>query len=136
MRNFRGPPVFLEQRTAFLEGQMIRFLLLLLATLIPAVSGAQVDWWEPYQSIPPYRIIGMNGESFPPVHGTLLPDGRILLMGRVAEKTVAGTFVPPPVFPSTGFPTAVEPSPINLSIYPVPMELNEYHTPDGIWSAD
>src|SRR5512134_671696 len=82
---------------------MKRFLVLffLLGALAQAAAQQALDSWAPAGSQPPIELRvddPINGNVlFRPVHGTLLPDGRVMLFATTGVHARAAWFRPTPI---------------------------------------
>lgn len=76
-------------------------LFVLLGALAPAGAQQALDAWAPQGSQPPIELRvddPINGNvQFRPVHGTLLPDGRVMLFATVGAHARAAWFRPTPI---------------------------------------
>jgi galactose oxidase len=65
-------------------------------------QGLAVDRWAPQAPLPAVSLSVPDPTSpsgtatYPPVHGTLLPDGRVMLFGKTPRKEKAAWFTPTP----------------------------------------
>lgn len=76
-------------------------LFVLLGALAPAGAQQVADSWAPPGTQPPVELRvddPINGNvQFRPVHGTLLPDGRVMLFATVGTHARAAWFRPTPI---------------------------------------
>ncbi len=76
-------------------------LFLLAGAFAPAAAQLATDSWAPHRSQPPVelRVVDpVHGNiTFPPVHATLLPDGRVMLISRTGVHARAAWFLPGPL---------------------------------------
>ncbi|HZE12084.1 MAG TPA: hypothetical protein VE034_10945 [Burkholderiales bacterium] len=80
--------------------RLVRFLGFVLFTgFAPFAAGAVTDAWAP-QGAPavPLKVPDpVSGTApYPPVHATLLPDGRVMLFGKAGMRVKAASFTPTP----------------------------------------
>src|SRR5580765_2652491 len=65
-----------------------------------AAQGVAGDAWAPSAPALPVALTVVDPirgpSSYPPVHATLLPDGRVMLFGKAGRKEKAAWFLPTP----------------------------------------
>ena len=83
--------------------QLGRFLAVFLfaGAFAPPAAPQAIDSWQPPESAPPIGLIvndPIRGViPFPPVHATLLPDGRVMLFATTGVNARAAWFTPGPI---------------------------------------
>lgn len=113
-------------------------LIAFLACYAPhAISqGVANDSWSPQAAMPPVKLTVTDPDagplSYPPVHATLLPNGRVVLFGKAARKEKAASFLPTPF-------DQAPPGEVVLQVENVPVDVNQVTFTDsaGIqWFVD
>jgi hypothetical protein len=110
--------------------QLRRFLLPFLAACACAPAAAQqsVDSWAPQGSAPPVSLIVNDPVRgvipFPPVHATLLPDGRVMLFATTGVHARAAWFTPTPLDQEPPPLTLLTPEAVPVDVDP-PLEFTD-----------
>lgn len=101
-----------------------------------APRGAANDSWAPQAPTPPVKLTAIDPIDgplpYPPVHATLLPDGRVMLFGKAARKEKAAWFVPTPF-------DQQPPAEVVLQVENVPVDISQMTFTDSAgvqWFVD
>ena len=101
-----------------------------------AAQGTANDSWAPQATIPPVKLTVIDPVDgplpYPPVHATLLPDGRVMLFGKAARKEKAAWLAPTPF-------DQEPPAEVVLQVENVPVDISQQTFTDsaGIqWFVD
>ena len=101
-----------------------------------ATQGIVIDSWAPQATASPVKLTvidtGAGPLPYPPVHATLLPDGRVMLFGKTPRKEKAAWFLPTPF-------DQEPPSEVVLQVDNVPVDVSQLSFTDsaGIqWFVD
>jgi hypothetical protein len=111
-----------QSRTLSQLGRFLVFFLLV-GAFAPAAAQQATDSWAPPGSQAPIRlrvIDPINGLiDFPPVHATLLPDGRVMLIAKTGIHARAAYFTPgalgDPLPPGSSVLLTPETVPVNIN---------------------
>jgi hypothetical protein len=101
-----------------------------------AAQGVAGDAWAPQAPALPVALTVVDPirgpSSYPPVHATLLPDGRVMLFGKAGRKEKAAWFLPTPF-------NQDPPSEVVLNVDNVPVDVNQGTVKDSLgrlWFVD